>query len=454
MKKITILLAAALMTSCGIWKPYTRPDDLRTDDLYGAGIETADTATIAGMKWHELFTDPHLQRLIRAGLENNADVNIARLSVEQAHAALSSARLAYTPSLFFSPEGAVSSFDSRKATQVYSIPLGLSWEPDVTGRQTNAKRRSRAAYEQSVEYRNAVRSWLVAVIADHYYTLLMLDEQYAVTAETARSWGQSVETMRLMKEAGMVTEAAVAQTAANYYSVEASLFDLRESISQIENSLSVLLYDAPDSIARGRLDDQYFPDRLAYGVPVQLLTNRPDVRSAELALVQAYYSTAEARAALYPSLVLAGSAGWTNSAGSMIVNPGKLLLSAAASLTQPVFNRRLNRTQLEIARAAQEQAAIQFQQTLLNAGAEVNDALTRYQTARDKRPYIELQIASLEDAVRSTKLLMAHGSMTYLEILTAEQALLGARLADVANTYDQIQGIINLYNALGGGVED
>ncbi|MCC8018444.1 MAG: TolC family protein [Rikenellaceae bacterium] len=453
MKKIIILLGAALLGSCGIWKPYSRPDDLRTGDLYGPGVETADTASIAYMKWYELFTDPLLQQLIRTGLDNNADINLARLSVEQAHAALKSARLSYVPSFFFSPEGAVSSFDTRKATQVYTIPLAVSWEADLLGKQTNAKRRSKAAYEQSVEYRNAVRSWLMAVIADHYYTLLMLDEQYAISAETARSWERSVGTMRLMKEAGMVTEAAVAQTAANYYSIEASLYDLRESINRLENSLSVLLFDTPDSIARGRLDGQYFPERLSYGVPVQLLANRPDVRSAELALVQAYYSTAEARAALYPSLVLAGSAGWTNSVGSAIVNPGKLLLSAAASLTQPIFNRRLNRTQLEIARAAQEQAAIQFQQALLNAGAEVNGALTQYQTARDKRPYIENQITSLEDAVESTKLLMAHGSTTYLEILTAEQALLGARLADVANTYDQIQGIINLYNALGGGVE-
>ncbi|MCD7970797.1 MAG: TolC family protein [Alistipes sp.] len=451
MKNIIIILAAVSMASCGIWKPYSRPESLRTDDLFGSRFESGDTVTIASIQWRELFTDTLLQRHIETGIENNCDMNIARLAISQAESALKSARLVYIPSFSFSPEVAVSSFDTRKATQVYSIPVVASWEIDILGRQTNARRRSVAAYDQSLEYKKAVQSILVATIANHYYTLLMLDEQYRISSETARSWKQSVETMKLMKEAGMFTEAAIAQSEANYYSIEASLFDLEESIIQVENSMSVLLFLSPGPVERGNIEEQIFPDSISYGIPVQLLSNRPDVRSAELDLIQSYFSTAEARAALYPSLVLAGSAGWTNSAGSMIVNPGKLLLSAAASLTQPLFNRRLNRSQLEIAKAAQEQSAIRFQQTLLDAGAEVNDALTRYQTARNKQPYIARQVESLETAVRSTELLMIHGSTTYLEILTAQQALLGARLAQVGNTFDRIQSIVSLYHALGGG---
>ncbi|MCC8034773.1 MAG: TolC family protein [Rikenellaceae bacterium] len=451
MKKIIVIFAAVSMVSCGVWKPYSRPEELRTDELFGSRFESDDSVTIATIGWQEFFNDTLLQRHIETGIENNADMNIARLSIKQAESALKSARLAYVPSFSFSPEGAVSSFDTRKASQVYSIPVVASWEIDILGRQTNAKRRSKAAYEQSIEYRKAVQTWLVTTIANHYYTLLMLDEQYRISSQTALSWKQSIETMRLMKEAGMFTEAAIAQSEANYLSIEASLLDLRESIIQIENSLSLLLFQTPGTVERGTFQRQEFPDCLAYGVPVQLLANRPDVRNAEYELVQAYYQTAEARAALYPSLVLAGSAGWTNSVGSTILNPGKLLLSAAAGLTQPVFNRRLNRSQLEIAKAAQEQTAIRFQQTLLDAGAEVNEALTRYQTARDKEPFIDRQVESLQTAVRSTELLMTHGSTTYLEILTAQQALLGAQLDEVGNRFDRIQSIISLYHALGGG---
>ena len=221
----------------------------------------------------------------------------------------------------------------------------------------------------------------------------------------------------------------------------------------MENSLSILLGDVPDAIDRGKLEGQDFPQELAVGVPLQLLSRRPDVKSAELSLAQAFYSTNSARSAFYPSITLSGTAGWTNSAGSMIINPGKLLLSAVGSLTQPLFNKGLNMAQLKIAKAQQEEAKLSFQQALLNAGSEVNNALTQVQVARDKTELRDGQITSLETAVRSTQLLMRHGNSTYLEVLTAQQSLLSAQLTQIADRFDEIQGIINLYQALGGGRE-
>ena len=182
-----------------------------------------------------------------------------------------------------------------------------------------------------------------------------------------------------------------------------------------------------------------------------LLANRPDVRSAEFSLAQAFYTTNAARAAFYPSITLSGSAGWTNSAGSMIVNPGKFLASAVASLTQPLFNKGANIAQLKIAKAQQEEARLSFEQTLLNAGVEVNEALVQYQTAREKADYYNKQVASLQTAAKSTSLLMKHGNTTYLEVLTAQQTLLNAQLSQVANRFTEIQGVITLYQALGGG---
>lgn len=281
----------------------------------------------------------------------------------------------------------------------------------------------------------------------------MLDEQYAITSETAENWRESVETMRAMKEAGMTTEAAVAQSEATYYSVVNSLRDLEQSLRQTENAFSVLLGSAARTIDRGSLREQTIPEALAVGVPVQMLSNRPDVRASENSLMAAYYATAAARSALYPQLTLSGTLGWTNSAGSIVVNPGKLLLNAAGQLLQPIFNAGAARAQVKIAKAQQEEALLAYEQSLLNAGQEVNDALTQCQTARSKKEFRELQIASLERAVESTALLMEHGTSTYLEVLTAQQGLLSARLTQVTDRFDELQGFVNLYQALGGGRE-
>ena len=449
MKKILIICLAAAMTSCGIYKNYSRPE-IQTDGLYGTA-ETADTTTIGDISWQEMFSDPCLRPLIGRALENNTDLQSAQWGVKEAEATLKSARLAYLPSFNFAPQGSISSFDNSPATKTYSIPVTASWQIDIFGGLTNAKRRAKALYLQSQEYEQAVKTQLIASVANLYYTLLMLDSQYEVTGQTAEKWEESIRTMRALKEAGMTNEAGVAQYEGSYYAIVASLRDIEYSIREAENSLCSILAETPHEIERGRLDQQELPMDLAVGVPVQMLSNRPDVRSAEYSLMQSFYATNAARSALYPSITLSGSAGWTNSAGSMIVNPGKLLLSAAGSLLQPIFNAGANRANLKIAKAQQEEAKLSFQQTLLNAGAEVNNALTQCQMARAKTDVRAKQIEAMERAVVSTELLMQHSSTTYLEVLTAQQSLLSAQLSQIADRFDEIQGIVNLYQALGGG---
>jgi efflux transporter, outer membrane factor lipoprotein, NodT family len=279
----------------------------------------------------------------------------------------------------------------------------------------------------------------------------MLDGQYEVTEQTAGKWRESVRTMRALKEAGMANEAAVAQYEGNCLAIEASLHDLEYQIRQAENSLCSMLAEGPHPIERGRLESQQLPDDLTVGIPVQMLSNRPDIRSAEYSLMQSYYATSEARSALYPSITLSGTLGWTNNSGARIVDPGKFLWSAAASLLQPIFNANANRARVKIAKAQQEETKLAFQQALLNAGAEVNNALTQCQSARAKTGLRTQQIEALERAVESTELLMQHGSTTYLEVLTAQQSLLSAQLNQIADRFDEIQGIVNLYQALGGG---
>ena len=455
MKRILAIFTVLSMTACGIYGKYKPETEVR-DDLYGEIPQAyADTSNFGTVDWRNVFKDTSLQKLIDTALARNTDMRSALLSIKEAEAALMSARLAYIPSFNFAPQGTISGGESSSSTtNTYTLPLTASWQVDAFGSLTNAKRVSRATYDQSLEYVQAVRSQIISSVANLYYTLLMLDEQLKISEETMQVWKESVDATRAMMDAGMVNEAALAQTEASYYSICTTVMDLKEQINTTRNSLSSLIADAPGEIERGSLYDQDFPEEFSLGVPVQMLSNRPDVRSAEFALAQAFYSTNQARSAFYPSIVLSGNGGWTNSIGNMIVNPAQAIFSVIGSLTEPIFNGWKNVAQLRMAKARYEQAKLDFQQTLLDAGIEVNNALMQYQTAKDKADYFDKQIASLETAVSSTELLMEHGNTTYLEVLTARQSLLNAQLSRVANHFSEIQGVITIYSALGGGRED
>ena len=452
-KKIVIaILFAFPLSGCHIYRAYERPESVVvSDSLYREPVAGADTVSLASLSWKELFTDPQLQMLIETGLANNTDLGIARLKVKEAEAQLMTSRLSYLPSVSFTPQGTLTSVDGSKPSKTYNLAVAADWEIDLFGKLLNSKRGAQAALEQSEAYRQAVQTQLVATIANSYYTLLMLDRQLDITRRTADTWTESVRTMKALKRAGQTTEMAVAQTEAGKLSVDASVLSLERQINETENSLSTLLGMSPQEIGRSTLEKQEFPDSLSTGVPLQLLSRRPDVRQCEAQLAVAYYATNSARSAFYPGITLSGSAGWTNAAGAAITNPGQWLLLAGGSLGQPLFNRGKNIANLKIAKAQQEEALLTFRQSLLNAGAEVNDALVQWQTARQRILLDEQQTASLRSALRSSELLMQHSSQNYLEVLTARQSLLQAELNVAADRFDEIQGVINLYHALGGG---
>ena len=334
------------------------------------------------------------------------------------------------------------------------MPVTASWELDIFGRMRNAKKQAQALYAQSRDYRQAVRTQLIAGIANTYYTLLMLDEQLDLSRQTAEAWKETVASARALMNAGQYDEAGVSQMEATYYSVQTSILDLEDQINQAENSLALLLAETPRDYQRGKLSEQVMAEDFSVGIPLQMLTNRPDVRQAEHSLEAAFYATNQARSNFYPNITLSGTAGWTNDAGTMIINPGKFLASAVGSLVQPLFNRGQNIANLKIAKAQQEEAQLAFQQTLLNAGTEVNEALVACQTSRDKANLYEKQVEALRRAERSTTLKMDYGSSTYLEVLTARQTLLSAELSQVANRFTELQSVVNLYQALGGGREE
>lgn len=448
--KIIACSAMLFLSSCGIYTSY-EPQTSVPEGLYGEEVNVSDTVSIGNIHWKDFFSDPYLQALIEKGLAQNTDVQTASLRVEEAKASLLSAKLAFLPSFALSPQGGVNTVEGSKASHTYTLPVTASWELDIFGKLRNAKRQAKAAYLQSEDYKQAVYSSLIANIANTYYTLLMLDEQLEISRRTAETWKETVASTQALMDAGQADEAAVSQMRATYYEVENSVIDLEEQVNQVENSLSLLLAETPHRIARGKLSAQSFTKDLSVGIPFQLLSNRPDVRVAERDVEQAFYVTNQANAAFYPAITLSGSAGWTNSVGGLITNPGKFVTSALASLTEPLFNRGALIARRRIAKAQQEEALLTFRQKLLDAGTEVNDALVSYQTSKKKKDNYEQQITALEKAFTSTSLLMEHGNTTYLEVLTAHQTLLSAQLSQTANCFKEIQSLINLYQALGGG---
>lgn len=444
-----LLWAVCLMTGCSIYKPYSRPE-VQTEGLYRDLEETRDTASIATLGWRNLFSDKNLQALIEKGLERNTNLRVAHIRVKAAEAVLMNARLSYLPSVVLTPDGSISGTEGAKAIKTYNLAASASWEIDLFGKVTNAKREALAALEGSRAYRQAVETQLIATIANSYYMLLMLDRQLIISEQTLITWKETEHSIEALKRAGKSNDAAVLQAKANRLALEASVVSIRKSIRETENGLSALLADTSHDIMRGALQKQQFPDTLSAGLPVQLLANRPDVRQAEWNLAQAYYATNAARSAFYPSLTLSGSTGWTNNVGGVVVNPGSWLFSAVGSLMQPLFNKGTNIANLRQAKARQEEALLLFQQSLLDAGKEVNNALTRWQSARIRMDYVNQQIMTLQEAVRKTELLMQHTSINYLEVLTARQRLLEAELTQAQDKFEEIQGVIDLYHAVGG----
>lgn len=460
MKKqiIGVMCVAAMMSSCHIYKAYDRPEAITTSGIYrdpASATDTlaSDTTNMGNLPWQEIFRDAKLQALIEEGLNNNVDVQAAALRVKEAKVMLTSAKLSYLPSINIAPQGTATSMDDGNYVKAYTLPAVASWEFDLFGKILNSKRGQKVAYQKSQYAQQAVRSSIICGIANVYYSLLMLDRQVAITTETSDIYKENVRVMEAMKTAGMTTEAGVAQMRAASNQVDASLIDLKRQVRETENSLAILLGRAPQTIERTTLDEQVMPEKLMAGVPLQLLENRPDVKMAEMTLAAAYYSTNQARAAFYPGLTITGTAGWTNGSNISVSNPGVFLMQAMASLAQPIFNKGKLIANLKVTKAEEKIAQMNYQQTILKAGKEVSDALFLFDCQNKKLENDKVRVEQLNKAVIATKALFQSASATYLEVLTSQQSLLSAQLSEVADNFQRIQAVINLYSAVGGGRE-
>ena len=455
-KTLIFALIAVMATSCSIYRKYQRPEDLPVDSLYRAELiaDPEDTSSFGNMPWEELFTDPYLRDLIDSGLVHNTDLQTAILTVEQAKASLHAAKWAYSPSLNLTPQGSLTSIDANKPTYSYDLGGNVSWDIDLFGNLLNAKRGAQATLLQQQAYQQAVRSQIISTIATSYYALLMMDEQVRISDESVVIWKEQVRTMEAQLRVGLINENAVTQARANLYSLEASSAQLKQQQKETENALCALLGRTSGTIERSTLAEQVLPETVSTGVPLYLLSNRPDVYQAEMALASAYYTTNQARAAFYPQLTLSGSAGWTNNLGQAVSNPAGVLINAIAQLAQPVFNKGQLKANLKSSKAAEEIAKLNYKQTILNAGQEVNDALFAIETAGIMLEKHQAQCMDLERTVYTAdKLYNKSAAGSYLEILTARQSLLNAQLSVISDKYNQLAYTVTLYQALGGGRE-
>ena len=459
MKSFNIIImvsAAALLSGCGIYGKYERPEVdaagiVRDVTSNTDTLAVTDTTSFGNLPWKSVFTDPALQSLIEKGLENNTDLLNAALNVKMVEAQLMAAKLAFVPSFTFSPQGTISSWDGNKATKTYSLPVNASWSIDLFGNLLNQKRSAQMALLATKDYQLVVKTNLIANVANAYYTLLMLDKQLEIVNNMVGLTKETWDMMKLQKDFKGGKETSVQSAEANYYSVLAQAADLKRQIRETENSLSLLLGQRAQYIERGKIDDQNLPVEFSTGVSLQILNNRPDVHYAEMTLAQCFYNTQAARSKFYPNITISGSGAFTNSAGAGIVNPGKWLLSAVGSLVQPIFQNGQLIAGLKVAKAEQEQAYNTWQNAVLSAGSEVSNALVLYNSSDEKSKLEAKQVESLRKNVEYTKDLFQSAGSTYLEVITAQQSLLNAELAKVQDDFYKMQAVVNLYYALGGG---
>lgn len=458
LNNIVILFAAALLSSCGLHTTYERPEvDTKglVRDVVSATdtLAVSDTTSFGNLPWRSVFTDPQLQKLIQQGLDRNVNMLNAAINVRIVEEQLKVAKMAFLPQITFTPQGTLSSWDFGKVSQVYSLPVAASWTADLFGNLLNQKRSAQMALLATKDYQLVVKTQMVSNIANLYYTLLMLDRQLEVvdsmTALTKDTW----DIMKLQMQLGRYRSTSVQSAEAGYYNVLAQAEDLKRSVRECENSLSILIGQPAQAIARGKLDAQQLPSTFSTGVGIQLLANRPDVHTREMSLAQCFYDINTARSRFYPSLTINAQGAYTNSGGGMLVNPGKILASAVGSLVQPIFMKGQLTAGLRVAEAQYEQAFNNWQNAIYQAGAEVSNALVQYNSYDAKSKLEAHQVEVLKKNVEDTKALVNQSSSTYLEVISAQTNLLNAELSKVSDDFKKMQAVVSLYQALGGGVK-
>jgi NodT family efflux transporter outer membrane factor (OMF) lipoprotein len=445
-----------LLTSCGLYNKYERPEVdtkglVRDTQSLTDTLAVQDTTSFGNLPWRTVFTDPQLQSLIEQGLKNNPDLLNAALNVQMVNEALKVAKLAFLPSVAISPQGTLSSFDGAAATKAYSLPVSASWNVDLFGNLLSAKRSAQMQLIATKDYQTVVKTNIISAIANLYYTLLMIDRQLEIVSDMEQLTKETWDKMKFMHDNRVGYRSTAVQSAeAAYYQVQSQRVDLLRQMREAENSLSLLLGQPGQAIARGKFAQQSLPTEFSTGVGIQMLANRADVHQYEMSLAQCFYDVETARSRFYPNITITGTAAFTNQNG--MVNPGKWLFSAVGSLVQPIFQHGQIVAGLKVAKMQYEQAFNKWQNAIYKAGNEVSNALVAYNSYSQKVELDGKRVQVLKQNVDDTRKLMeSSANTTYLEVITAQSNLLNAEIAEVSDQLSKMQAVVSLYQALGGG---
>ena len=456
---VGLLLFCILLSSCGVYNKYERPD-VDTKGLIRDAVSDVDTLAVqdttsfGNLPWRSVFTDPQLQALIEQGLERNANLQNAVLTVQMYETMLKAAKLAFLPAITFGSSQSMGTIqttytDPSVTTKSYTIPVTASWTLDLFGNILSQKRSTQMTLLGSKDYQMAVRAQVISGIANSYYTLLMLDEQQRILTEMTQMAKENWEMMQLRYNLGRVRSTSVQTAEVSYLSMLTQANDLRRQIRATENALSLLIGQAGQQIPRSTLAAQSLPTEFSTGVGVALLQNRPDVHNAEMKLAACFHDVQTARSQFYPTISIGATGAFTNGNGAL--NPGKWMTNLFAGLTQPIFARGALTANLKVSKLQYEQAFNSWQNAILSAGNEVSNALVNY-NMYDANSKIETErIDILTKNVEDTRQLYKSSGSTYLEVLTAQTLLLNAQINKVSDDFSKMQAVVSLYTALGGG---
>ena len=453
------VIAGLLLSSCSVNKPFQKPV---SNTPTGFRNQTnSDTATISKINWKDFYKDAILQQHIEQALNNNLNLLIALENIKISDWYVKQAKANFLPSINASIQPGYGTpslnaldgqgLNSRKGFESYAIGISTSWEIDIWQKLKSQKKAALAGYLKTIAAQQAISSYLIAAVANNYFLLLMYDNQRETLLQTIENRKKSVETIKALKTAGTVTEVGVKQTEAQLYTAEALLIDVENKIKLYENALSILEGNAPENIKRSSLELQYLDTSLTTGLPIQLLSNRPDIIAAEQNLMYTFELTNVSKASMYPTLSI-GAAGGLNSANfSNLFSVNSIFANILGSLTQPILNRKALKTNYEVSKNKQQIALYNYKEAVLNGYREVSDALYNYEASNKKAIVIKKENEALVAAVAYSEQLQNQGMASYLEVLRAQDNALSTQLTIAQTQFAKLSAIVQLYNALGGG---
>jgi len=455
------------LTACNVSKDIGTPKAALPDTFRHASATPADTSSIAALPWKNFFTDTTLQKLIDSAIQRNYDMQAAVKNIEAAQLLFKQTKWNNVPQVDANIQATIQrpsdnslnglSLSKYGVSSIYAddytANLSVSWEADIWGKIRSKSKAALAQYLQTLEARKAVQTSLVANVSQGYYNLLMLDEQLRIAHSNVKLNDSTLRMINLQYNSGQVTLLAVQQAQAQLQAAQQLVPQFEQNIAVQENALSILAGKLPGNISRTAVLERYeVPANLSAGVPSALLTNRPDVKSAELAIEEADANVHVNKAAMYPALRITASGGTDAFRASDWFNvPSSLFGIAAASIVQPLLDHKELSTAYKVSEVNREKSVLQFRQSVLNAVGEVSDALVKIEKLKQQQAIAADRVQTLDKATANANLLFKNGMATYLEVITAQGNVLQSQLELASIKRDELSAVADLYRSLGGG---